>query len=70
MPWREVNLTGDLLLFTTAKLDWRPLDETEPEGAQIATLWGDPRAGAFGAVMRRPGSPTHVYTLVRREAAS
>ncbi len=69
MPWRELNLTDDLLLFTTATLDWRPLDEAEPEGAQIATLWGDPRAGAFGAVMRDPANPPHVYTLIRRDAA-
>lgn len=81
MPWRELVLhsavdladgatvsfdeTG-VLAFTTAPLRWKPLVSTEPEGAQIAMLWGDPAERSFGAVVHLPKHPPGVYTLVRR----
>ena len=64
MPWHELILTSSETLFTTVQLRWRPLAENDPNGAEIATLWGDPRAGDFGAVVRSPDNP-NVYTLVR-----
>jgi len=68
MAWQELNLSSSMTLFTTAQLRWRPLAEDDPDGAQIATLWGDPRAGSFGAVMKSPDDPPDVYTFIRREA--
>ncbi len=70
MTWRELNLTEELTVFTTARLRWRPLVETEPDGAQIATLWGDPGRGSFGAVVHRPADPPDLYTLIRSEGDS
>ena len=68
MPWRALTLDDDVTLFTTAQLTWRPLAADEPQGAQIATLWGDPAGGVFAAVVESPTTPG-VYTLVRRDRA-
>jgi hypothetical protein len=35
-------------------LTWHPVDPTNPDGPQIATLWGDPFQGSFGALLRVP----------------
>jgi hypothetical protein len=67
MPWHELTLSSSKTLFTTAQLRWRPLAEDDPNGAQIATLWGDPEIGAFGAVIRSPGDPPDLYTFIRSE---
>ena len=67
MPWREFTLSSSETLFTTAQLRWHPLVPDDPNGAQFATLWGDPEFGAFGAVVRSPADPPDVYTLIRRE---
>ncbi|HEY3054832.1 MAG TPA: hypothetical protein VGK31_02755 [Thermoanaerobaculia bacterium] len=70
MPWREFSVGSaaangeDLFVFTTAPLRWRPLHPESPDGPQIATLWGDPGDGAFGAVVHLSAN---VYTLIRRE---
>ena len=85
MPWRELILTssvdladgspatidGDtnVVAFTTADLRWRPLVDDDPEGAQIAMLWGDPAERSFGALVRLPKHPPGVYTLIRRSNA-
>ena len=69
MAWHQLTLDSSATLFTTAQLRWRPLAEDDPNGAQIATLWGDPNAGAFGAVVRSPNDPPDVYTLIRRETS-
>ena len=84
MPWRELSLTstidfadglpaavdGDrgLVVFSTADLRWQPLVSDDPDGAQIAMLWGGPDERAFGAVVHLPKHPPGVYTLVRRSA--
>ena len=68
MPWHELPLSSSETLFTTARLRWRPFAENDPNGAQIATLWGDPQSGAFGAVVRA-AADSHTYTLIRREAS-
>jgi hypothetical protein len=85
MPWRELSLSSTmelpdgvrqtvdadagLCVFTTADLRWQPLVSGDPDGAQIATLWGDPVDGAFGAVLRVRKNSADVYTLVRRRDA-
>ena len=69
MPWHQLTLSSSATLFTTAHLRWRPVAADDPNGAQIATLWGDPSAGTFGAVLRSPTDPPDVYTLIRREAS-
>ena len=81
MPWKQLILNStvdlcdgatvsfdedDTLAFTTADLRWQPLVSSEPEGAQIAMLWGDPAECSFGAVMHLPKHPPGVYTLIRR----
>ena len=82
MPWRELSLSStidiadglpatiasdaELRVFTTADLRWQPLVSDEPDGAQIAMLWGDPDDRVFGAVVHLPRHPPGVYTLVRR----
>lgn len=48
-----------------AGLQWFDLDPQNAPGVQLATLWGDPAAGAFGAFMRLPAgfaSPLHRHT--------
>ena len=52
----------------TLKLDdyvWRLVDPTNPNGPQMATLWGDPTSGAYGALLRVPAgfeSPMHRHS--------
>ena len=64
MSWNELPLDSTKTIFTTARLQWRPLTD----GARIATLWGDPEKGAFAAVVQSPGDPPDVYRLIRRES--
>jgi hypothetical protein len=68
MAWHELTLSSSETLFTTAPLRWRPLAEDDPDGAQIATLWGDPSGGDFGAIVRSARDPD-TYTLIRRESS-
>jgi len=73
MPWRElilIDANADLVVFTTADLRWQPLVSGDPDGAQIATLWGDPADNEFGAVVHLPKHPPGVYTLIRRRSRS
>lgn len=67
MAWHELALSSTKTLFTTAQLRWRPLAKDDPDGPQIATLWGDPETGAFAAVVQSPSDPPDVYTFIRRE---
>jgi beta-alanine degradation protein BauB len=44
---------------------WFPLDPGNPGGVQMATLWGDPARGPFGALLRVPAgfvSPMHRHS--------
>lgn len=44
---------------------WYPLDPGNPGGVQMATLWGDPMSGPFGALLRVPAgfeSPMHRHS--------
>ncbi len=44
---------------------WYPLDPGNPGGVQMATLWGDPMVGPFGALLKVPArfeSPMHRHS--------
>ena len=48
-----------------ADLSWADLDPTGAPGVKIATLWGNPGAGAFGAFLKLPPGfavPLHTHT--------
>ena len=66
---QAIDADAGLCVFTTADLRWQPVVSGDPDGAQIATLWGDPVDGAFGAVLRVRKNSGDVYTLVRRRDA-
>lgn len=53
------------IFLAAAALQWADLDPQGASGVQLATLWGDPGSGAFGAYMRLPAgfaSPLHTHT--------
>jgi len=58
--------SGTQPIFTpAAELEWFDLDPQNAPGVQLATLWGDPAGGAFGAYMRLPAgfdAPFHTHT--------
>lgn len=59
--------TSSLLPFyrTIDEYTWRPLDPHNASGPKIATLWGDPTKGAYGALLRFPAgfaSPMHTHS--------
>ena len=48
-----------------ANLKWTDLDPAGAPGVKVAPLWGDPRAGAFGAFFKLPAgfaAPLHTHT--------
>jgi beta-alanine degradation protein BauB len=48
---------------------WYPLDPGNQGGVQMATLWGDPMRGPFGALLKMPAgfvSPMHRHSNVER----
>lgn len=50
---------------SAADLKWVDLDPTGAPGVAIATLWGDPTKGGFGAFFRLPAgfaAPLHTHT--------
>jgi beta-alanine degradation protein BauB len=53
------------IFVSAAELEWFDLDPEDAPGVQLAMLWGDPAAGAFGAFMLLPAgfdSPLHTHT--------
>jgi hypothetical protein len=63
----DVDITSGVepIFISAADLEWFDLDPEGAPGVQLATLWGDPAAGAFGAFMRLPAgfdSPRHRHT--------
>lgn len=47
------------------RLDWHPVDPSNPHGPSIAPLWGDPASGPYGALLRVPAgfeSPLHRHS--------
>jgi hypothetical protein len=59
-------------VFTPASgLKWTDLDPKGAPGVKIATLWGDPTKGAFGAYFKLPAGfavPLHTHTNVMKVA--
>lgn len=52
-----------------ADLQWRPVDPNNPSGARMATLWGDPMSGPYGALLRVPAGfelPMHRHSSDER----
>ncbi len=50
---------------SAADLKWIDLDPTGAPGVKIATLWGDPAKGRFGAFFKLPAgfaAPLHTHT--------
>jgi quercetin dioxygenase-like cupin family protein len=66
----EVASTGQAsaaspTVLPAADLKWIELDPTGAPGVKVAGLWGDHRAGAFGAIFRLPpgfSAPLHTHT--------
>ena len=58
--------SGTQPIFTpAAELEWFDLDPQNAPGVRLATLWGDPARGAFGAYMRLPAgfdASLHTHT--------
>jgi anti-sigma factor ChrR (cupin superfamily) len=55
--------------ISAAELKWVDLDPTGVPGVKVADLWGDHRAGAFGAFFRLPAgfsAPLHTHTHAMR----
>ncbi|MGI9037490.1 MAG: DUF4437 domain-containing protein, partial [Gemmatimonadota bacterium] len=53
------------IFVSAAELEWFDLDPEGAPGVQMATLWGDPSDGAFGAFMLLPAgfdAPLHTHT--------
>lgn len=53
------------IFIPAAELEWFELDPQNAPGVQLATLWGDPARGAFGAYMLLPAgfdAPLHTHT--------
>lgn len=62
---RDIMSGMQPIFVAAAELKWLDLDPENAPGVQLATLWGDPTAGAFGAFMRLPAgfdSPLHRHT--------
>lgn len=54
---------------TLAEHEWRPVDPSNPHGPRMATLWGDPASGPYGALLRVPAgfeSPMHSHSSDER----
>lgn len=52
-----------------ADLRWQPVDPHSPSGARMATLWGDPLIGPYGALLRVPAGfelPMHRHSSDER----
>jgi hypothetical protein len=61
----DITSGSQPIFIAAAELDWFDLDPENAPGVQLATLWGDPASGAFGASMRLPAgfaSPLHTHT--------
>lgn len=60
---------SDVLTMDLNDMVWVPLDLRYPDGVSMATLWGNPKNGSFGALLKVPPrfeSPMHVHTRGER----
>lgn len=56
---------GRLVVKPAADLTWTDLDPTGAPGVKIATVWGDPTKGGYGAFFKLPAGfavPLHTHT--------
>ena len=65
--WRAyaAGKTSDLTMTAASELKWIPADPKNEKGPQIATVWGDPRKGPAGFIMKVPPggeAPIHSHT--------
>jgi beta-alanine degradation protein BauB len=70
-PTSSSDITsGTQPIFTpAAELEWFDLDPQNAPGVQLATLWGDPGRGGFGAYMRLPAgfaAPLHTHSYAMK----
>ena len=57
--------SGQPVLLPAAELKWADLDPAGAPGVKVASLWGDPAKGAFGAYFKLPAgfvAPLHTHT--------
>jgi beta-alanine degradation protein BauB len=57
--------SGQPVFLPATQLKWADLDPTGAPGVKIATLWGDPTKGEFGAYLKLPAgfvAPLHTHT--------
>ncbi len=61
----DITSSAEPIFFPVSELEWFDLDPENAPGVKMATLWGDPSAGAFGAFWLLPAgfdSPLHTHT--------
>ena len=61
----EAQTLSQPVFLPAAELKWADLDPSGAPGVKIATLWGDPTKGAFGAYLKLPAgfvAPLHTHT--------
>ncbi len=52
-------------LVPASDIKWTPWDPKNPEGAQVATVWGDMKKGPVGFLLKTPAGlefPRHAHT--------
>jgi anti-sigma factor ChrR (cupin superfamily) len=61
----DITSGAEPIFIPATELEWFDLDPQNAPGVRLATLWGDPESGAFGAYMRLPAgfnAPLHTHT--------
>lgn len=61
----DITSSTQPIFVPATELEWFDLDPENAPGVRMATLWGDPTAGAFGAFLLLPAgfdSPLHTHT--------
>ena len=61
----DASPASEPIPITAAELEWFDLDPEGAPGVQLATLWGDPSEGEFGAIFKLPAgfaAPLHTHT--------
>jgi beta-alanine degradation protein BauB len=64
-PAPDITSGTQPIFIPAAGLQWFAFDSVNAPGVMMATLWGDPTGGAFGAFVRLPAgftSPLHTHT--------
>ena len=64
-PSEGESTASEPVPIPAAELEWVDLDPEGAPGAQLATLWGDPSDGEFGAFFKLPAgfaAPLHTHT--------